>query len=108
MSKFSILFYGITISSVILASEACKNSNQTIAANIQSSNLALMANGEDFVRPGFVSKDGGKISFDRVYVNISGETIGFQDFATKLSSQIYQKLTQAIVGLSHIGGHYAI
>ncbi len=33
--------------------------------------LALVANGEDFVRQGFVSKDGWEISFDRVYVNLA-------------------------------------
>jgi hypothetical protein len=36
--------------------------------------LALVANGEDFVRQGFVSKDGWDISFDRVYVNLAEAT----------------------------------
>ena len=71
MSKFSILLYGITFSSVILASQVYQNDSQTIAADTQTSNLALVANGEDFVRQGFVSKDGWEISFDRVLVNIS-------------------------------------
>ena len=71
MSKFSILLYGITFSSVILASQVYQNDHQTIAADNETSNLALVANGEDFVRQGFVSKDGWEISFDRVFVNIS-------------------------------------
>ena len=33
--------------------------------------LAVRANGEDFVRQGFVSKDGWQISFDHVYVHLA-------------------------------------
>ena len=33
--------------------------------------LAFKANGEDFVRQGFVSKDGWAITFDHVYVNLA-------------------------------------
>ncbi|MGB3536499.1 MAG: DUF4382 domain-containing protein [Microcoleaceae cyanobacterium] len=33
--------------------------------------LQFKANGEDFVRQGFISKDGWQIDFDQVYVNIS-------------------------------------
>jgi len=34
-------------------------------------NLKFYANGEDFVRQGFVSKDGWAITFDHVYINLS-------------------------------------
>ncbi|MGK7942917.1 MAG: DUF4382 domain-containing protein [Microcystaceae cyanobacterium] len=33
--------------------------------------LILVANGEDFIRQGFVSKDGWQIDFDHAYVNLS-------------------------------------
>ncbi|AGL00287.1 hypothetical protein [Desulfoscipio gibsoniae] len=36
--------------------------------------LQFTANGEDFVRQGFVSKDGWAINFDHVYVNLSDVT----------------------------------
>ena len=36
--------------------------------------LQLYANGEDFVRQGFVSKDGWSISFDHVYITLSDIT----------------------------------
>jgi hypothetical protein len=36
--------------------------------------LELRANGEDFVRQGFVSRDGWSINFDHVYVNLSEVT----------------------------------
>jgi hypothetical protein len=36
--------------------------------------LQFYANGEDFVRQGFVSKDGWSISFDHVYITLSGIT----------------------------------
>jgi len=37
-------------------------------------NLQLYANGEDFVRQGFVSKDGWRITFDHVYITLSDIT----------------------------------
>ncbi len=40
----------------------------------ETGELAFRANGEDFVRQGFVSKDGWAISFDHVYVNLSDIT----------------------------------
>ena len=36
--------------------------------------LMLVANGEDFVRQGFVTKDGWQIDFDNVYVNLADVT----------------------------------
>ena len=39
--------------------------------------LQFQANGEDFVRQGFVSKDGWAIAFDHVYVTLS-DVIGYQ------------------------------
>lgn len=36
--------------------------------------LQFHANGEDFVRQGFVSKDGWSINFDHVYVNLADVT----------------------------------
>lgn len=36
--------------------------------------IIFTANGEDFVREGFTSKDGWQISFDKVYVNIVNPT----------------------------------
>lgn len=42
----------------------------TADANAESGTLQIRANGEDFVREGFVSKDGWEISFDHLYVNL--------------------------------------
>ncbi|MGV2830185.1 DUF4382 domain-containing protein [Myxosarcina sp. GI1(2024)] len=39
--------------------------------------LSLVANGEDFVRQGFVTKDGWQIDFDRVYVSMT-EAVAYQ------------------------------
>lgn len=40
----------------------------------ETGTLQIRANGEDFVRQGFVSKDGWEISFDHLYVNLVGLT----------------------------------
>ena len=42
---------------------------QTVAAN-ESGTIEIVANGEDFVRQGFVTKDGWRIDFDHVYVTL--------------------------------------
>ncbi|WP_019504634.1 hypothetical protein [Pleurocapsa sp. PCC 7319] len=74
MKKITVLVESIALSSVILTSCESKNDNQTIATTTDKGTLTLVANGEDFVRQGFVSKDGWQINFDHLYVNISEAT----------------------------------
>lgn len=42
------------------------------ASPAETGSLEFRANGEDFVREGFVSKDGWQIDFDHVYVTVDG------------------------------------
>ena len=77
MKKITMIVWSIALSSVILTSCKSKKNNQTTAATTEKGTLTLVANGEDFVRQGFVSKDGWQINFDHVYVNIS-EAIAYQ------------------------------
>ena len=44
--------------------------NQTQTTDKTPGTLKLRANGEDFVREGFVTKDGWQITFDQLYVNL--------------------------------------
>ncbi len=46
-------------------------------ASGETGTLQIVANGEDFVRNGFTSKDGWEISFNHVYVNLA-EVIAYQ------------------------------
>lgn len=99
MNKISLLFCGIAFSSVILTNNSSNNKNRAIANTSQDSNLALVANGEDFVRQGFTSKDGWQINFDHAYVNISEATAyatesGFEPHKgdTKKSIKYQQKI----------------
>ena len=58
-------------------SETAENNNNTnpAVANVQGqATLNLVANGEDFVRQGFVTKDGWTMSFDRLDVNLAEVT----------------------------------
>ena len=41
----------------------------------ETGRLQFVANGEDFVRQGFVSKDGWAIGFDHVYINLADNAI---------------------------------
>jgi hypothetical protein len=62
-------------------------------------NLSLVANGEDFVRQGFVSKDGWRIDFDHVYVNFS-EAIAYQSdppFNAEANSEIQAQTKVALL-----------
>ncbi|EDX85102.1 hypothetical protein S7335_2801 [Synechococcus sp. PCC 7335] len=49
------------------------------AATDASGTLEIRANGEDFVRQGFVSKDGWEIEFDHVYVTLADITASQSD-----------------------------
>lgn len=70
---------------------------QTQAATAPSAEgtgkLQVRANGEDFVRAGFVSKDGWKISFDHVYVNLADVTAYQSDppFNSEKDSEVKAK-----------------
>lgn len=69
MKKHTILVIGAlvlaTISGLVLT--ACSDDD----ADGATGTLQFQANGEDFVRQGFVSKDGWRIAFDNVYVTLS-------------------------------------
>jgi len=65
--------YGITLGSLAIASFQGRDTFPAIAGTEQGT-LTLVANGEDFVRQGFISKDGWTINFDRLYVNIGEAT----------------------------------
>lgn len=70
MKKKLRLFNLIIFTSLIIVS--C-NQNKPFINNGNENNpsLSLEVNGEDFVRQGFVSKDGWKINFNHVYVTLN-------------------------------------
>lgn len=47
---------------------------ETVAASGETGELTIRANGEDFVRQGFVSKDGWQINFNHLYVTLDEVT----------------------------------
>lgn len=71
MKKILAIASGAIMSSVILTGSTSAEEIKPKAANSASGKLTLVANGEDFVRQGFIAKDGWQIDFDRVYVNVS-------------------------------------
>ena len=74
MNKIYIAACGFALSSVILTSFNQKSEKQSFAATNQKGTLTLVGNGEDFIRQGFVSKDGWHLSFEHVYVSIAQAT----------------------------------
>ncbi|KJS82669.1 MAG: hypothetical protein JM58_14395 [Peptococcaceae bacterium BICA1-8] len=72
MKKICFLTALILISVLVLAgcSLGKKEANEV-------GSLKFVANGEDFAREGFVSKDNWQISFDHVYVNLA-DIVGYQ------------------------------
>ncbi len=50
------------------------STNSNNQQNQQGETLILTANGEDFIRQGFISKDGWKINFNHVYVTLNEVT----------------------------------
>ncbi|PHV64138.1 DUF4382 domain-containing protein [Cyanobacterium aponinum AL20118] len=65
----------------ILFLSSCGNnsSNTTVSENEDSAGetLTLVANGEDFIRQGFTSKDGWRVDFNHAYVTLD-EVIAYQ------------------------------
>ncbi|BAQ63633.1 hypothetical protein [Geminocystis sp. NIES-3709] len=62
---------------ISLLLSSCTPNQVTPEESIAQASLTLVANGEDFVRQGFVSKDGWRIDFNNVNVTL-GETIAHQ------------------------------
>lgn len=58
----------------LLASSILLGCSETPATEENTGILQIGANGEDFVREGFVSKDGWRITFDKLYVNLAEVT----------------------------------
>ncbi len=71
MKKLRIFAYGIALGSLVFSCQPQKFRGTTVSATTGEGTLELVANGEDFVRQGFVSKDGWSINFEHLYVNIS-------------------------------------
>ncbi len=72
MRKIWLLAILMGLSVGCTPSETTDNTNDT--TNNNKGNLSLVANGEDFVRQGFVSKDGWQINFDAVYITVADVT----------------------------------
>lgn len=53
---------------------ATETAESPVAAEMGAGTLEIRANGEDFVRQGFVTKDGWEVSFDHVYVTLADVT----------------------------------
>jgi len=78
MNMRKLLLTLLTLASVtpIALLSSCQNQTTQNQANQVQINektpgtLKLRANGEDFVRKGFITKDGWKITFDQLYVNL--------------------------------------
>ena len=74
--KFNtIALLSLTITSCTNSETAESNNGNPAVANAQGqATLNLVANGEDFVRQGFVTKDGWTMNFDRLEVNLNDVT----------------------------------
>ena len=66
MKKVRIFTYGIALGWMVLTSLYQQNRWTTVNASTGEGSLVLVANGEDFVRQGFVSKDGWSINFEHL------------------------------------------
>ena len=74
--KFNIIaLLSLTIGSCANSETTESNNSNPAVGNAQGqATLNLVANGEDFVRQGFVTKDGWTMSFDRLDVNLAQVT----------------------------------
>ena len=63
--------FAIAMILISLIGCSSQENTETQATTSKTGTLALVANGEDFIRQGFVSKDGWQINFDRAYVTLT-------------------------------------
>ena len=76
MNQVRIIAYGVILSFLTIGGYVRSDRQQALAESTEQGSLSLVVNGEDFVRQGFVSKDGWSINFAHVYVNL-GEAIAY-------------------------------
>ncbi len=74
MKKLAVLLVVLVLVVTVVA--GCGSSGQDAGENEKGAveakgTLQLTANGEDFIRQGFVSKDGWNLAFEHVYVNLA-------------------------------------
>ncbi len=78
MNRNLVKINTIALLSLLIASCSSEtsesNNTSTVANNQGEATLNLVANGEDFIRQGFVTKDGWTMNFDRLDVNLSDVT----------------------------------
>lgn len=63
-----------TVLSLAFFCAVCACNDQVIAPPPPTGTLTMTANGEDFIRDGFVSKDGWMLNFDHFYVTLANVT----------------------------------
>ncbi len=71
MRKWAVLVVALALTASFLIVGCSDNGDDD---NTKMGTLEFKANGEDFVRQGFVSKDGWTITFDHVYITLSNIT----------------------------------
>ncbi len=78
MNRNLVKINTIALLSLLIASCSSEtsesNNTSTVANNQGEATLNLVANGEDFIRQGFVTKDGWTMNFERLDVNLSDVT----------------------------------
>lgn len=75
--NFAIQSLLISIFLSSCASNPVTEEEETTEENTPQASLILVANGEDFIREGFISKDGWRIDFNHAYVTLA-DTIAHQ------------------------------
>ncbi|MBE9140105.1 DUF4382 domain-containing protein [Nodosilinea sp. LEGE 07088] len=87
-NTFKLAAVGVLGSVTLVMLPGCGSSSPTAtapetaapaSANGKTGTLLIRANGEDFVREGFTTKDGWEISFDHVYVSLADITAAQTD-----------------------------
>ena len=76
------------------------DSTETASTTGETGTLLIRANGEDFVREGFTSKDGWAIAFDNVYVTLADITAAQTDppFDPETSTELQAKAEAKVEG----------
>ncbi|MEB3342733.1 DUF4382 domain-containing protein [Okeania sp.] len=100
---FTVLTLALIAPTVLLSScqnetsQVQTNQNQTQTNEKTPGTLQIRANGEDFVRKGFVTKDGWTIAFDKLYVNLAEVTAYQTDPSYKAETGEKPEATEKVI-----------
>lgn len=99
MNRLVLAIGATAIIPIFLSIDTNRGNTETKTVQATTGTLALVANGEDFIRQGFISKDGWQIDFDHAYVTLAEVNAYLTEpaFNASTTTQLEPKQTVSLI-----------